>query len=222
MKNIALYSFVCFTLIGCGGGGNSFSSDVSIIGDNFSIDLTKVSGYRANDSKEDRFLTVINYLRSLHIKCNDSEGREGPVGIDLEWNTLLNDAAQEHSDDMLATGIFSHDGSGKQTDITGQTSTPSKKSNPFERMNYHGYIYDNAGENISTRANTESFSDTVWVGAFEGLMKSSTGHCSNIMSPDFRDFAMAESLGMREVSFNGNVTRMANVGYWTQNFGTPR
>jgi len=190
------------------------NTPVPVIDDNFTIDVTKIDGYNVNDPIEDQYLAVINYLRGLRIKCDDPDALEGPVGVDLAWNTLLADAAQEHSNDMQATGIFAHDGSGTATDITGQTFNPTRNSTPFERMRYHGYNYHTAGENIAFRASSPTLPTDAWVSAFEGLMKSHTGHCSNIMNPDFKDFGMAETKG--EYDF-GNV--IGEAGYWTQNFG---
>ena len=190
------------------------NTPVPVVDANFSIDLAQVPGYSANDPIEDQYLSVINYLRGLRIKCNDPSALEGPVGIDLSWNTFLTDASQEHSDDMLITGLFSHDGSGLESDITGQTFTPVKASSPFERMIYNGYNYSTAGENIAYRAAYPTLAEDAWVQAMEGWMTSDTGHCSNIMNPNFRDFGMAEARGPYDFG-----TVIGEGAYWTQNFG---
>ena len=195
------------------------NTSVPVVDANFSIDLTQVAGYSANDPIEDQYLSVINYLRGLHIKCNDPTALEGPVGSDLVWNTFLTDSSQEHSEDMLSTGIFTHEGTGTRTDITGQTFTPTRKSTPFERMTRNGYSYITAGENIAYRAAYPTLPNDAWVRAMEGWMTSHTGHCSNIMNPDFIDFGMAESRGTRAILFSDGVTRDAPAAYWTQNFG---
>jgi len=197
------------------------SDAIRVVDENFTIDVAKVDGYNADDPIEKQYLAVVNYLRGLRIKCNDPAALEGPVGSDLVWNTLLTDASKEHSDDMLITGQFTHEGSGEQSDITGQTFSPTRASTPFERMTHHGYTYSTAGENIDTRAAYPELADDSWVRAMEDWMKSHTGHCSNIMDPNFRDFGMAESRGTKPIVFSDGITRDVPVAYWTQNFGSP-
>lgn len=238
-SNFFYYVFLMLLLllfqIGCSGSsdnkkevsspGSASNLDTSttpstlVSAENFRIDLSKVSGYETGASKEDRFLSVVNYIRTLAIKCNDTSGLSGPVNVALLWNGLLNEAAQEHSDDMLATRTFSHSGSGTNSDVTGQTFSPVRASTPFERMRYHDYNYVTAAENIASRSTYPKLSDASWVKAFEGWVTSKTGHCSNIMNPKFRDFGMAESLGKKNIRFDDGVTRAADVAYWTQKFG---
>ena len=194
------------------------SDEVTVIDENFRIDVSKIDGYNVDDSREEQYLAVVNYLRGLHIKCNDPDALEGPVGSNLVWNTLLTDASQEHSNDMLTTGQFTHKGSGKESDITGQTFAPTRASTPFERMRHNGYIYQSAGENIATRAAYPVLADDSWIRAMEDWMKSHTGHCSNIMKPNFRDFGMAESRGTKRILFDDGVSRDVPIAYWTQNF----
>lgn len=227
MKNIILATLVCVGLIGCGGGtttasdgtsGNNTQTTSTVTSD-FKIDLTKVSGYSSNDSVEDQYLSVINYLRSLHIKCNDETGVSGPSGVDLQWNIHLEDAAQEHSNDMANSHFFAHAGSGTSNDITGQTFTPSRQSSPADRVARQGYDYSITGENIFVKYTHPNEADNiVWVEAMEGWMTSTTGHCSNIMNHDYRDFAMAEVRGEENRIFSDGVTRLAKTSYWTQSF----
>ena len=177
-------------------------------------------GYSVDDPIEDQYLAVVNYLRGLRIKCNDTKGFEGPVGVDLQWNGLLEDAAQEHSDDMAKSAHFDHLGSGTENDITGQTFDPPRQSTVAERIERAGYQWTTYGENIAMRwSYPDKPSNTAWVRAMEDWMKSKTGHCSNIMNPDFRDFGMAESRGVEEKVFSDGNTYLVNTAYWTQNFG---
>jgi len=224
---------------GLGDGGTSAStaqtdSSTSIVSDNDTnikiispseINLTKaiqegnIIGYDATDPVEDQYLAVINYLRSLKVKCNDSEGFEGPVGSDLEWNALLENAAKEHSQDMLLSEHYGHEGSGTAFDITGQAIDPVSQSTPFERMIYNGYDYSTASENIAMTAKYPNLESDAWITTMEAWMKSDTGHCSNIMNPNFTDFGMYESRGTSDFTFSDGVTRTSPVAYWTQNFG---
>ena len=193
---------------------------ITIIDENFSINLEEIENYNPNDTIEDQYLTVINYLRSLHIKCNDKHALEGPVSPDLVWETLLTDSSQEHSNDMLITNNFAHNGSGQESDITGQTFNPVRASTPFERMHHHNYFYTRAGENIAYRAAYPILKSDAWVRAMEDWMKSHTGHCSNIMNPSFHDFGMVEARGTKPMVLSNGITRDVPIAYWTQNFGT--
>ena len=190
---------------GCGGGGNDSrdSGGTGVVGNSFSIDLNKVSGYNSSDPIEDQYLAVINYLRSQHLKCNDHLGIEGP-SAPLTWNADLADAALEHSQDMNISGHYGHIGSGTPSDITG--TYVGHASTFTERIIYNGYGGNTTGENIAN-VTSNSIPNDYWVTVMEEWMKSTSGHCSNIMHPSFEDF------GMAEVRADGNAT------YWTQNFG---
>jgi len=240
MKKIGLYCVVCLLLIGCGGGGASTSTSVSSPNvdentDTFNgllvkdLNLTKDISDRKlvinhGDSIKDQYLTVINYLRDLKIKCNDSRAEEGPVSS-IIWDELLAAAAEEHSNDMNTSGDYSHDGSGTASDTTGQALTPAKKSTPAERVAAAGYA-GQAGENIAIQVrdytnaggkpvNFQPVDSDTWISIMEEWMKSKKGHCSNIMNPANKSFGMHES-GSR-VDDNGTHTLYST--YWTQEFG---
>jgi len=199
---------------------NEENAPAPLIDPNFTIDLTQVPSYDPNDPIEDQYLSVVNYLRDLKVKCNDPAGLEGSVGSDLVWNTFLMDAAQEHSDDMLANQLFSHQGSGTETDLTGQNFTPVRPSEFYERIEFNGYInYTTSGENIAMQGAYPTLSDTTWVKAMEGWMTSTTGHCSNIMNPNFKDFGMAEARGTQPYTLDDGTVIDMPVAYQTQNFG---
>lgn len=234
MIKIVLYSLVGFALIGCGGGGSGGSGGGGTIISNSpflspdDINLSKeiedgklvING---SDSAEDQYLAVINYLRSLKIKCNDSVAAEGPSSSDLTWNELLENSAQEHSDDMANVGFFTHDGSGTDEDITGQTFTPAKKSKFNERIKGAGYDYKTVGENIYVSFTfPNEAKDTVWIDGMQSWLTSKTGHCSNMMNSSFTDFGMAETRGEENKEFSDGATRLAKSSYWTQNFGSPK
>jgi surface protein len=194
--------------------------EVVLVDGNFTIDVTQINNYDAQASIEERYLVVINHLRSLKIKCNDPQGAVGPVGVDLSWNVLLKNAAQEHSDDMYANHNMIHKGSHTETDVTGQNLTPPAASEPSQRVKAQGYNYKTTGENIAYRGVYPSLLDDAWIKAMEDWMKSSHGHCSNIMNPDFMEFGMAERRGSEEKTVESGESVTLEVAYWTQNFGT--
>jgi len=122
-------------LAGCGGGGapatvetltTTTTTTVPTIASDFKIDIANVEGYDTTDPIEDQYLAVINHLRGLSIKCNDSHAMSGPSASDMQWNILLADAAEEHSEDMRIAEHYDHLGSGTASDITGQTFTPTR------------------------------------------------------------------------------------------------
>ena len=196
---------------GCGGSSNN-STGAAVVDSSFSIDLNKVSGYNSSDPIEDQYLAVINYLRSQHLKCNDHLGIEGP-SAPLTWNADLAAAALEHSRDMNISGHYGHTGSATSSDITG--THVGHASTFSERITYNGYSGNTTGENIANSASKPNpVPNDYWVRVIEGWMKSTSGHCSNIMYPDFEDF------GMAEVRADVNATGWY-LTYWTQNFGGP-
>ncbi len=194
------------------------TSQTRLIDEDFTLKLSDVPNYKSSDSIEKQYLSVINYLRSLNVKCNDHLAFQGPAPK-LTWNNNLADASQEHSNDMLSVKKMSHTGSGTSTDLTGQDFTPTRKSHFNERIRFNHYDYKTSGENVAYIAKYPILEEDAWVQAMENLMKSKTGHCSNIMNADFKDFAMAEARGTKNLVFSDGVTRPAPAGYWTQNFG---
>jgi len=213
-----------FGFSGCGGGGSSSSpssgnpsasgsmnpSDLNLKKD---IQDGKVSGYDSNDPIEDQYLAVINYFRSLKITCNDPSAISGPSGKDMNWNTFLADAAEEHSEDMKLSDHYAHDGSGTSNDITGQTYSPARASKFYERIKRNNYNGSLTAENIAMSASKpEKQPADYWIKVMEGWMKSTHGHCSNIMNPKLTEFGMFES----RADVNG--TGWYKI-YWTQDFG---
>ncbi len=173
----------------------------------------KIGGYNKNDPIEDQYLAVINYFRSLKIECNDPFAITGPSGKDMTWNTFLADAAQEHSEDMKLSVWYDHNGSGTINDITGQTLTPVRPSTFSQRIKRNGYNGSFVAENIAmVKAKPAAPSVNTWLKVMEGWIKSTSGHCSNIMNPDLTEFGMHESRAAVDVNGWHKV-------YWTQDFG---
>ncbi len=158
----------------------------------------KIKNYNNANTIEKKYLAVINYLRSLPIECNDSQAIIGP-SPKLNWDTSLEAAAKEHSDDMANRGYFSHTG--------------SDGSSPVDRMKNHGFNGNGYGENIAwigKSGNGVTYNGNEWQKAFIDLLHSPHGHCSNMMNPNFNYFGMAES--KKESSSKIDI-------YWTQDFG---
>jgi uncharacterized protein YkwD len=112
-------------------------------------------------------LAQVNAARARGYKCGGQNfGSTQPV----VWNGQLHTAASEHSRDMAENNYFSH------TDRRGGQSE--------HRAEAVGYKWRAVGENIA--AGQQYTADTVvagWLG--------STGHCRNIMDPDYAEIGVA-------------------------------
>lgn len=73
----------------------------------------------------------------------------------------------------------------------------SPGSSPWDRMAVEGYAYGAAGENVAAGYRSAEAVMQGWLG--------STGHCNNIMNPNFTELG----LGLED-------------NYWTQKFARPR
>lgn len=87
----------------------------------------------------------------------------------LNWNSLLLQAASDHSSDMGRNNYFSHNS------LDGKTMA--------QRILDAGYSYTAAGENIAADDPTVESVVTRWI--------NSPGHCSNIMNPTYSDIGVA-------------------------------
>lgn len=106
----------------------------------------------------------------------------------LAFNALLNDAADSHSDWVLATDTFSHTGAGG--------------SSPGDRMKAAGYVFSGSwswGENIAINYGTKTpITQALVDQQASGLFKSA-GHRTNILSETFRE----AGIGIRSGEFKG-------------------
>lgn len=136
------------------------------------------SGTRPYLSIEDEILARVNNLRSS-------------LGLNpLTKNSKLVKAATIRSDEMLATGQFSH-------------TRPNGTS--FETaINQVGYSWSHVGENI---AYCNGYSSSKFADVFFDGWKNSPGHYKNMVDPKFSEIGIA-------ISFDGSTA------YATQNFGT--
>ena len=120
----------------------------------------------------------------------------------LTWNTRLDNAAYEHSNDMAQSNIFSHTGSGTATDVTAQDQALGRGSSFSERIRNNGYTqYRKAGENIAAGYATAQETVDAWL--------ESDHHCANLMDPAFTE------VGMAMVEKEGSDYGF----YWSQEFG---
>ena len=123
-------------------------------------------------------LTRINQARAAGANCG-SGGNFAPATA-LGWSPLLNQAAEAHTQDMVAKNFFSHTG--------------SAGSSMSDRVNATGYAWSNLGENIAA--------------GYPGIDKvmdgwlASAGHCANLMNPAFNQVGLVCVPGTAATSYN--------------------
>ena len=105
-------------------------------------------------------------LKSILRLVNEEREKAGLVP--LIFNPLLNQAAQDHTNDMISKGYFSH------TSPSGRTMVM--------RVNATGYKYSTIGENIAAGSSTAAATMTQWM--------NSPGHRANILNPKFKELGV--------------------------------
>jgi len=155
-----------------------------------------------SDTDREEYLDAINRARSIEQDCH-SHG-VFPATTPLVWNDKLYKASYEHTNDLVQTETFSHDGSGTEHDWTGYAL--GKTSDIVERVENYDYNWGTVGENIAAGTNTSTAEIVIqqWL--------DSDGHCANLMSSDYTEIGMA-------MIYKENSRYKY---YWTQDFGTPR
>jgi len=172
---------------GCGGGG----------GDDSSNKYTPYPAPPISEEKKQAFLNAVNEARSHQQDC----GKWGimPPAPPVQWSDALYRAAAEHSYDMAANDMLSHNGSGTETDWTAQQMKLDRGSRSSERVkvNGGGGLGNGTWENVAEvhSSNDVSAAIRVWL--------NSDGHCYGLMLK-----------GQKWVG-------IAQYGsYWTQDFAT--
>lgn len=113
-------------------------------------------------------LQMVNNIRSAGCTCGTTVM---PPVAPLTWNDILASAALAHSQDMSATGDFSHNS--------------SDGTSFSDRITADGYTNWRAlGENIAYGYTTEQAVFNGWI--------QSEGHCKNIMNASFKEMGAAK------------------------------
>jgi len=213
MKKIVYLTTMALFLVGCGdnlrvSGSQTNLPNVSTSDIREAISKGRVDGYSKDAQLKDNILAVINYIRSQNITCNDSEEASAPTS-QLVWSTELENAALEHSKDMLSANHFSHYGSGTSSDITGVSFNPPRESDYKDRIVYNGYNGSNLKENIATVSSQgREVPKDYWIDAINQWIESTDGHCSILLSSEIDKIGMAEAK-------NSSNTKV----YYTADFG---
>jgi len=213
MKKMVFLTTVAIFLVGCGdnlgvSGSRTNLPNVATSDIREAISQGKVDGYSKDAQLKDKILAVVNYVRSQNITCNDSERASAPTNK-LEWSIELENAAREHSKDMLNAGRLSHYGSGSSSDITGQSFNPPRDSDYKDRIVYNEYNGYNLKENIgSVMSQGREVPKDYWIDIINRWVESTDGHCSVLLSSEIDKIGMAEAK-------NSSNTKV----YYTADFG---
>ena len=111
-------------------------------------------------------LQMVNDARAKGCNCGTTYM---PPVAPLVWNTQLETAAYNHSNDMFTRNYFSH--------YSPEGTTAGTRASAA------GYRWRALGENIAKGYPTESAVITAWL--------KSSGHCRNIMNSRFKDMGIS-------------------------------
>ncbi len=131
------------------------------------------------------FLERINLARQKGCNCGNVYMPPAPPII---WNNQLEDAAQEHAQDMSNLSYFSH------TSKDGRSMSDRAIAIGYD---YKGYKNYTVGENIAQGQMTIAE-------VMDGWLKS-PGHCRNLMNPAFKEIGVAEVNHYWVQDFGGRV-----------------
>jgi len=181
-------------------------SDGSVISDTMKVVVveTKVVSRIPKISPEliKEYLSAINSARAERHEC--SSGKFFSATTPLKWSDNLYKASFEHTNDLVQSQTFSHDGSGTESDWTGYIL--GKQSSMQERIETYNYNWKYIGENLGAGTVIDSAEKMV-----EGWLKS-PNHCVNLMNPNYTE------VGMVMIKEEGSLY----THYWTQDFGQPK
>lgn len=146
-------------------------------------------------------MSIANSLEQAMLKLINDERTASGVAP-LQFDTILNDAAEDHSTSMLENNIFSH---------TGADGSTAK-----ERMIHAGYLFEGtyaSGENIAYQSERGEPGILDDVQDLHDSLMSSPGHRANILSPNFDEIG----IGIVEGQFTSEGITYDSVMV-TQNF----
>ena len=115
---------------------------------------------------KNKLLNLVNDIRKSGCYCGNDY--YGPVA-QVAWNDKLEEAAQNHCNDMNKHGFLEHTGSDNST--------------TEDRLDAVEYIWRFFGENIAQDYTTEESVMEAWL--------NSEGHCKNIMNKNFTEMGVA-------------------------------
>lgn len=181
-------------------------NDAKVLSDTLNVIVTKeeidVSIPKISEALKAKYLTAINNARAIAQDCG-SKGKFSAT-TPLTWNEKLYSAAYEHTQDLVKSQTFEHEGSGTPSDWTGYAL--NKKSDLIERAEAYGYKWHRLAENLAGGTTMDDAQKAVdsWL--------ESDYHCENLMNPNFTEVGMA--------MVKDEDSKYTH--YWSQEFGTPK
>lgn len=125
---------------------------------------------KGDPSTAQQLLALVNQARAQARSCGNTDHQAtAPLRLDAR----LNEAAQLHSEDMLAMRDLTHTG--------------SDGSNPGERITRAGYSWATWGETAAQGQRSPEQTVAAWL--------TSPGHCRIIMGTGYQDFGAGEAGG---------------------------
>ena len=146
-------------------------------------------------------LQAINKIRTKPQTC-------APATLILKWNQRLYYFAKEHSIDMAVSGKLSHNGSGKETDLTAIRLKLTRGSTFFERVNQKKDSKNIVSGELIIRSDIHLLKNpkelmNYWI--------KNPKNCKIMMDPRFTDVALAKVISNKD-----------NKSYWTMLFAGKR
>ncbi len=158
---------VLLQLAACGGGGDAEAASANPTPGTPGAPGTTASALACPGlPTQAQILAAINAVRAQARSCG---GTRYAAAAALAWNNQLASAAQGHSDDMASHNYFSH------------TSRDGREFD--QRAAAAGYPGGFLAENIAAGQGNLTSALQTWT--------NSPGHCTNLMSPDYTDVALA-------------------------------
>ena len=111
-------------------------------------------------------ISAENFQQQILSLVNTERSKAGLQPMTL--NSQLNQAAQNHTNDMISKGYFDH-------------VSPSGSTMEM-RVNAVGYRYSTIGENIAAGDSTAAGTMTQWM--------NSPGHRANILNPEYKELGV--------------------------------
>lgn len=175
IKRIGIVMVVSLALAGCGSSGGD--------DDTHQAEYQPYDAPVISESDKAAYLNAINDARAEGRNCGENYPFSSAVPP-LVWNDSLYKAAYEHTEDMVASELVSHTGSGTESDWTAQILELGRGSSWQERISNNGLPDINVSENIHV-----GFTD---VDSMINSQLSSPWHCINIMDSEFTKLGVAK------------------------------
>lgn len=128
------------------------------------------SQVQENTVNKGLLLNLVNNLRTQGCKCGNVY--YPPVGK-LVWNSVLEEVALKHSQDMASKNYFSH------TAKDGSMTPDRLEQAKYDWQSYGENIYRTGGYSADERESFQAWRD-------------SPGHCSNLMGEHFKEMGVAK------------------------------